>query len=210
MRSTKTLGAALLALLALGAMLASAASANEWRDNGGTIVQPKSVTYAPEVEFLIASTERVVCNLTTTSTVGPGAVGEITSIKSSSGKSPVLCEQRGNPGLCEPRAEEVEAIHLPWATELTTVEGQIEDIIKSSGHGTPGWKIKCTTSAFGKMTRECEIAMPMTVSNQTGGVSSSFIQKTERCFEPFFGYESVRFGGGGVIKLTEAGTLSVK
>ncbi len=149
-------GSILLALV-VGAFSAASASAHTWEFEGRPITgspvaaeayKNKVVLYVPE------KSGEDTCTLTVKGTVGPGAAGTITSITGPSGEKAAPCSVVGRgETLCEGTAH-WEAVNLPWATELTTINGKLKQTIKNGGKGTPGWSLKCG-GIFGEQTEAC-------------------------------------------------------
>ncbi len=82
--------------------------------------------------------------------VGPGKRGVITTAEVKEAKSCTVLE-----GGCKAgEVEAVKGVDLPWDTELFETENAVETKIESSGHGEPGWEVKCNT-ALGKTTDTC-------------------------------------------------------
>lgn len=79
-------------------------------------------------------TVEVECSMTDKGTVAPESEGTITSASFSSCKNVKGCS-----GTIK-----VEAVGLPWKTELSEENEKIVDKLKSDGSGAPGWSISCT------------------------------------------------------------------
>jgi hypothetical protein len=106
------------------------------------------VTEEGELEFEDSKTSlgavRLKCKVVSVGTVGPGAEDTIEKVTTSGCK--VVKGTCGSPT--------VEAIHLPWKTELTEIGGEVRDVLKSGGTGLPGYKSTCTVII--KVTDTCE------------------------------------------------------
>ncbi len=123
-----------------------------------------AVTEEGELEFEDSKTSlgavRLKCKVVSVGTVGPGSEDTIEKVTTSGCK--VVKGTCGSPT--------VEAIHLPWKTELTEIGGEIRDILKSGGTGLPGYKSTCTVII--KISDTCEAETNAAVQyNLTGGVA---------------------------------------
>jgi hypothetical protein len=84
--------------------------------------------------------------------IGPGNKGRVTEAKVKEPKT----ECTRLEGACKAgEVEEIEAVDLPWQTELFETEGRVLTKIESGGSGEPGWKVKCNT-LLGSKTDTCE------------------------------------------------------
>jgi hypothetical protein len=168
----KTLGLAFLMLLAFGAVSAAGASAYSWKWEGAELAGPHSFTAKGTVEIEEQSSKsRYSCSFNQEGTVGPGAAGEIT------GKKVYTCTNINTPAWCE-SAIELEALHLPWKTELVSVNGVVRDRIANSGAGTPEWKVKCN-GLHGKTENVCSGAETTTgMANASNGVYATFDEES--------------------------------
>jgi hypothetical protein len=89
------------------------------------------------------------------------AGGRGTVLIEENGKGKILVAEEVEPeknctglGACK-KATKLEAVDLPWATEMVEGPGGAPlTKIKSGGSGEPGWKITCETSV-GNLTDEC-------------------------------------------------------
>jgi hypothetical protein len=70
----------------------------------------------------------------------------------------------------------IEALDVPWRTELFTSEGIVRDLAAEKGKGKPGFKLKCKTVA-GVVTDECRMLPTPSITNATGGVTEAFNEK---------------------------------
>lgn len=141
--------AALLLGALWGAGVATAASP-EWMKGGAPLI--KASAFESKIETMIFTQANTGLEINchgvsggaakTAGTVGPGAVGEITGVTTSSGSHEIACEELKSGSCLSP--VHIEALRLPWKTELVTVSGEIRYEIKSGSKGeTPQWKITC-------------------------------------------------------------------
>lgn len=165
----RIIGLALVATFAFSAMVAASASALVWELNGAKLEASMETTSTGELELedskvpLVGATA-VKCKGTDKGTVNIEGKDTITEIKATECK-PVK-------GGCESEVTAA-AVHLPWDTQLVTVENakkekEVRDEIKSSGAGTPGWAVTCKT-ALGKKTDTCEGESSVGIDNVTEG-----------------------------------------
>jgi hypothetical protein len=173
MKRMQIIGLALVAVFAMSAVVASAASAApEWHEC--TTTGTETTTHCPSgskgskltaaiavdsegrltlTNATLGVTVRCPKNTETPGIdkgfVGPGNKDEITSITSETGVAAVPCEVVAGESLCGKTATAT-AIGLPWKTELVTGTGtEIRDNITTSA---AGYKIKCESGA----TSECK------------------------------------------------------
>jgi hypothetical protein len=109
---------------------------------------------------------RISCKVSGTGKIGPESSDSIEKMVASSCK--VVKGTCGSPT--------VEAVHLPWATELSEPSGAVRDNFKSSGAGLPGWKTTCTVII--KVTDTCEGEMSAAMTNNvTEGLVEAIFDK---------------------------------
>lgn len=200
----KILGLTFVVLLAFGAPAALAASQGAWKVNGEELTAKHNFKAEGTIEIEESHFGNgYSCPFVQEGTVGPGTVGEIT------GKKVFSCTyRRGTP--CE-SAIELEALNLPWKTELTTVNGVLRDEIKSGGSGTPEWMVKCKGPA-GKYEILCTGAETSTrVRSASEGVQATFDGESAKGSCVLGGSKTLGFKGSEIVKLTEgAGLLGVE
>jgi hypothetical protein len=184
----------LTALLAFaGLLVASAASAAVWNEAGEELTAPAPFSSPAKEASFYTVTEAggnaiyMVCSIKTAGFVGPGSHGEITSVTSSAGSKSIECTQGPDLGVCPAGFVTIEALNLPWSTELTgTIPGEVRDLVKpGSKGGTPSWKIHCGWSTheetcpyevYSRFTKNgahgAELAYATSYSRHSGCVSS--------------------------------------
>lgn len=106
----------------------------------------------------------IECKVTGEGTVGTGGKDKATAM------SPSECLVVK--GLCTSIIL-VSAVHLPWNTQLATVEGKTRDKITTGEGGSPGWEVECNT-ALGKVKDTCTGETSTAVENVTEGVKLVF------------------------------------
>jgi hypothetical protein len=185
MKTIKTLSAVCTVVFALVALTATAASAHEWQIRRAPLT--KSVKVSQTATYTFEDRDvgaQFTCELEEKGTVGPGAVGQITSIKE------VSCSEiKGCQGPT------IEALYLPWNTELTTFEGGVGNHIKSPKDAE--WKWKCQIIGGEKRTEYCEVAPTMKVTNLAErGVEESISSAQTSCFNATAGFFTK---GGGLL-----------
>ncbi len=116
----------------------------EWEE----ITSATAATEEGELEFEDSKTAigavRLKCKVVSVGKVGPGSEDSIEKVTTSGCK--LVKGTCGSPT--------VEAVHLPWKTELTEIGGEPRDTLKSGGTGLPGYKSTCTVII--KITDTCE------------------------------------------------------
>jgi hypothetical protein len=88
--------------------------------------------------------------------IGPGAFDRVNTFTI---KEPAK-NCRGTGGCKVGGIEAVNAVNMPWQTELIEIEGKISDIITGTNNGEPGWEIKCEDILGGKIADLCFTAGP--------------------------------------------------
>ncbi|HSZ69974.1 MAG TPA: hypothetical protein VK756_06410 [Solirubrobacteraceae bacterium] len=138
------------------------------------------------------------CEAAGEGTVGPVRLGEETKLTLSKCKfiKAEACE--GTPV--------VEALNLPWKTELSISEGEMLDSI-SNEHGTTGFSWACQT-ILGKFTDVCTGALSTSTENVTAGVDATFTNKKLSCKGAPASHEG-SVEGTQLIEAPTWGTLSV-
>jgi hypothetical protein len=196
----KTLTIALTALIALGALSATGASAESWKLHGSKVTESLPVTAEGNIELTEHSWGySISCPFKQKGTV-QGATGTIT------GEKKFLCTPVIGNGVCE-SAIELEALNLPWTTELAAVGGFVRNSIKSSV-GVPEWLSKCTGTR-GKTEILCGIQTSTGMFNASEGVEAWFDSESPKgnCL-PGGGY-GLAFNGAETIRAT-SGLLGVE
>lgn len=140
----RTLGLALVAVFAMGAVAAASASAApEWKLNGIVLTSPSAVTSKGTLKLEDTGTGvQVECTGSDKGTIGPKSVDEITEIKVEGPLAKNRCKVLKGTSLCGTEAEAV-ALNLDWGTALEEpVVNEIRDKITNAGND-PGWEVKC-------------------------------------------------------------------
>jgi hypothetical protein len=137
----------------------------------------------------------VICETEMLGVVGPVSDGEVIVVDDPlSGKGHLDC-QFSRRGPCLDETAEVEAVHLPWLTELLDVmEGGVlmwRNMILNSGAGAPGFEVECTT-ILGKVTDTCTGETSLLVENfaPTKDVTTVFDEASEAAACSMSGAES--------------------
>jgi hypothetical protein len=154
MKTIKMLFVALAAVLALTAISATAVSAHTWKQKGTVLKAAVKFHSTQELRFSEKTGLEIECAVVEEGTVGPGAAGEITSVKAKECHSIRGCEAS--------HSIEVEAYSgLPWKTELVTLYEGLRNQITTTG---AKWKIHCTLSGT-SWTNYCEATPNMAIDN---------------------------------------------
>jgi hypothetical protein len=205
MRNIKVWGLAFSALFLISGMaVANASAAPQWTLNGVAITKavPTTATGAltiTDTNGFFGSAVGVVCTVTTTGTAGPGAA-DTTSTVTFTG---CITED----GTCG--SPSVTADHLPWKTELATINGVVRDRILSDGNGAPGYKVECTI--FGSRiadTCTSERLQPKVVALNTSPVTLEFDAASGTLDCTLGGAEAGHVRGDETVK-SSSGTLTV-
>lgn len=206
MKSIKTLCFTLGAILAFGALSASAATAYEWQINGTAVTKATAAHWTSTIKFenTYDGGYAFTCTIVHKGTIDTGGKVEITSIASSGGAKLIPCEvTRASAGLCK-SAIEVEAVGLPWTTELATVGG----VLRSQTAGSREWKIKCKGPAGETNTDWCGVTSTGP-HNVAGGVEEIYDSNSPHtaCFDE--GGLSFVASGAELLAPESGGTLSI-
>jgi hypothetical protein len=131
------------------------------------------------------------CTGTDAGTVGPEGEDEITKIEAT--ECTVITGECPTPNA--------KSVHTPWKTELREeVGGEIRDVLKSSGAGTPGWQVTC--AGIVKDTCEAEASTGLENKESTGEVTGKFDGKTKKAKCSVGGEESGEVIGTDNVKVT--------
>ncbi|HEY3829820.1 MAG TPA: hypothetical protein VGL57_11540 [Solirubrobacteraceae bacterium] len=198
MKKIRTLGLALVAVLAFAGISATGAIAYEWQQNGSALTKATAVTGESTLTLETIVGSRYSCAILRKGTVGPGAAGEFTSITSPSGAKAIPCTITHSGTECESQVE-IEAVGLPWHTEITT---ESRNLLTASHE----WKITCKDSAHEVTTNWCLLPRSTALVNVSGGVEQAYdsISEHTSCF-----YGSHFVMTGSELLKTSSGTLSI-
>jgi hypothetical protein len=209
MKVLTSAGATLVALLSLAALTTASASAHYWAHNGIPLTAAEKVESFGTLHFnegAVGVSYR--CTLDGKVTVGPGALGEVTSVVSEKGASVIPCTVE-KVGIFDDTSVEIKAVNLPWKTELVTLYEELRNLKLETG-GTPGWEVKLNSPSNGKETWACVAAGSTAMHNKVSGVEAVYNEKTPvtKCSVPWgaskfqtSGSEEIffPFGGGPVL-----------
>lgn len=134
------LGGAFVALVMSFALAASASATPNWQVNGANLTKATAFFGGGALKFERSSGSfgHLLCGkVEQKGMVGPGAVGEITSLGEGAQKA-FSCS-----GGTYCSHSTVEAVNLPWHTELATVNGKLSIVIKASESKAPEWALQC-------------------------------------------------------------------
>jgi hypothetical protein len=202
MRTIKSLTTALAMLIAFGALAAPGAFAHEWRKNGLVLTKAVEVEWKSTITLKNTKSNYVLeCTMNHKGAVGPLAHSEITSITGELGEKKIPCRVVTPGGICSQSAE-IEALHLPWASELTTIGGELRNQLTTSA---TEWKLYCKASGE-KFTDFCGVSSTTAMHNFSHGVEEIYDSKSPEtdCLTGI-GLRTT----GVEIPLTEVGILSV-
>jgi hypothetical protein len=172
----------------------------EWRLGGATLVSPAEVSWSGKLKVTGADSgepEYVECEAKVKGLSGLGGAGEVTAFAVSG------CTGRIEAGhvACEKgKHTMIEALNLPWGTELLNEGGVTRDVMVNSGAGATGFKLSCELLGVG-VSNNCTGAVKLATTNVTGGVNAVF-DASEKLNCVFF--------QGGESKGTVEGTQTIK
>jgi hypothetical protein len=182
MRKIHILTLALVAAFAFSAVTASGALALKWL----WLFEGKDVTSAITIDSVVLGkllledmkagplkqASDIECEGTGEGTVLPEGLDEQTTAL------PTNCVIKSGPCTS---LDKVEAVHLPWSTELLgagTEESEALDDIPVGNGGNPGWLVECET-ALGKKDDTCTTAAGKTlVENESSGEVNVIFDET--------------------------------
>jgi hypothetical protein len=166
-----------------------------WIRNGKPIAEKEpakwygAVTLSDSITGI--GTVSVHCEDSGAGSVGATYNGEITSATMSG------CSGGGGSGGCEVNGASIEAINLPWHTELATIEGKINDAFKTTKNG---FKLKCKVAGVGNITDECPVIPKARITNASRDVTATFNREKFSC--------SLGQSGGGSLEGSETTELT--
>lgn len=198
MKTIKTVGLTLVAVLAFAGISAAGATAYEWRQNGSALTKATAVTGESTVTFEKEDGSHFSCAISRKGTVGPGAAGEFTSITSPSGAKAIPCTILQTGYECASQVE-IEAVGLSWDTEINA---ESRNLLTASHE----WKITCKDSVHEVITNWCLVPHSTALVNVSGGVEQAYdgISEHTSCLS---GHSFVMTGSEKLK--TSSGTLSV-
>jgi len=182
MNRLRILGLALVAVFAMSAVVASAASAawvaSPWEafysGSWHVVTTTIKVTSAGTLKLKNGGDE-VECEGTNKGTIGAGGIDEVLTVTV---KNP--CKLIANSGCKSPQPSgfpKAAAIHLPWKTQLEDeTNGEKRDKITAhTGGEAPGWSVECENILKGKSKVECTAAEELTkVTNESMSFLTTF------------------------------------
>jgi hypothetical protein len=200
MKTIKAFGLTLVAALALACVVATSATAYEWKRDGNALSTALTLTGESTLTFENYDGSRYSCTIVRKGKVGPGAVGEVTSVTSKSGAKAIPCTVLKQGTECASNVE-IEAVssELPWHTEISSESRNLLT-------GQDEWKISCKGPANEAATNWCVVPFSTGLINVRGGVEQVYdgISPHTGCL---YGHNFV-MTGSEQLKAAE-GTLSV-
>jgi len=116
----------------------------------------------------------------------------------------LICEEHK---VCQGTMEiDVEAINLPWSTQLMLVGTVLVNLITATTNGNPGYHVKCLT-LLGESNGECTGEGGPEVLNVEGGVEGVF-KEEETGLCTFSGSMTGDISGTGITR-SSAGTVTI-
>ena len=171
----------------------------EWRQGGAPLSEAVGTKWNGPLALADKEGVTVECEDTGEGTAGLGAAGTVTKWTASH------CTSKGS---CE--SQTVEAVDLPWHSELSISEGggTTQDVITGAGKGEPGYKSTCVVFGI-KVIETCKApTLSIGVENVTSGVRGTFDGKKLNCSRGGEGEGSLE--GTQFIEATKGGKLEVK
>jgi hypothetical protein len=166
----KLLARALLSVVPIAVMAAigvdQAYATPEWFVKGTPVTSNVTVKAKSVGGIVLEDTKTfggataIECKMTGEGTVGTGGKDKVTTFLPS--------ECLVVKGPCTSIIS-VSAVHLPWTTQLATVESKTRDKITTGEGGSPGWEVECNT-LLGKVKDTCSGETSTAVENVTEGV----------------------------------------
>jgi hypothetical protein len=164
------IGLALVSAVAMCALAAGSASAENWQwllyhsETGVHLLLSKEELVESlgilllEDQKGLAAGAAVVCHGYDLGTVGPHGLDLVLSItlEPLGTKKSVLCTLEKAGGCKAGTSPTAEALNLPWHTLLFEREGKVRDLILEDGGGRPGWKVTCTNLIGGTTEDDCK------------------------------------------------------
>ena len=123
--------------LALCGAAPALATTTIWKVNGNPVLSSQPVVAKGWVELEMTKGVRndIRCEDTEKGSVSSKGAGEITSFTITSCQNKSEC----------PSPSTIEVLHLPWQTELATVEGKVLDkLVETKGFAGPVVRLNCT------------------------------------------------------------------
>jgi len=197
MRKIHVLGLALFAVFALSAVAASSALAvSKYLLNGAEITSTITTETESNSEGLLLEDMNatgkpdILCSGFFDGTIAAGGVKDTIEAVLTLTKELLQGGHAANSDLIECEAHstctnpvDVEAINLPWATEVVLSGTTFVDLIFSSGAGTPGYIVDCNT-IIGLVEDTCTGNTGAILANATGGVLGEFSESNEAITVP--------------------------
>lgn len=183
----KALGLALVAVFALGAVTAGSAFAeSEWLINGSPVTE-KTAVDSEAAELLLEDKKggvfreavALVCSGLDAGFVGPEKADEVTEVLNLEMSSPDILGCTVETGTCPDPL--VEAVHLPWTTEVSLSGAAFRDLIVAGTGGAAGWRVVCLGPLGEEIADECTGASSTLLTNLAGGiVDAEFEAESEK------------------------------
>ena len=167
-----------------------------WMRNGSQITEKSPSTYYGTItlsdQLPSLGVVSVKCEDTGKGTVGAGVNGEMTSWTMSNCTSLTGCEAN---------TASIEAVNLPWHTELVTVEGALNDTFKTTENG---FRLKCKDAGT-SVTDTCPVVPHARITNSERDVTATFSKEKFTCIGSKSGAGELQ--GSQTIELSTGGDL---
>lgn len=187
------------ALVLAGAVPALASAETKWLIGGVQVFETKSITFSGSVTMSYQGRGFRVeeqCQDTGKGTVAPKGAGEITSWTVTGCTNVSNCGEGGS----------IVAQHLPWHTQLSTVEGSILNTATETGkNGQPDFTLKCISESLPENVA-CQVPNSI-MQNVEAGVTATISVEVKGCSA--VSIPEVKVVSSQTIKSFNAGKLSV-
>ena len=170
----------------------------EWQQGGKGLSEAAATAWKGTMKLTDSETTNTVeCEDTVEGTAGPGVAGTVTKWTASK------CTT--TKGTCV--SPVMEAVHLPWHSELNISAEKTQDTITEGGKGSPGYQMKCTVLGI-KVTDECTATkLSTSMENATASVEALFDGEKLNCTVGGWGKGSVE--GTQLVEAIKGGRLTV-
>lgn len=216
MKTIKTLGLALLAVAALGAVSVEAASAHQWKEAGAPLWRTEPIVVKSAVEFTVSKSmwsfnPVFECKYNAEGNVGSEGATEITKVTNVSGGAKIECRVI-YPSEAGYQSITLEPEHLPWKAHLATFGTNEVQLVFNNGstkwsETASAWAIG-SHSIFGNEVNHCVLPSERLRKGTVGDVEAFTLrEETETQCVPAE-WSAIRFHGIEDIKLTSQAALS--
>lgn len=223
------IGLALVAAVAMCALAAGSASAENWQwllfhsESGVHLLLNKEELVESLGLVLLEDTKatlgavQVHCHGYDLGTIGPHALDLVLSVTAEPlGTNKTVPCTFDKIGQCKSgTTPTAEAVHLPWHTKLVELKaGKVSDLILGDGAGKPGWAVTCKNNLGGTTTDECleeegKPAAPFVENDGLLGVLARFNEENTPLAKCSVGGAKAGIVSGTVLTESPSATLLI-